>query len=690
MKTRVLPISLTCFLFIGLAKLSWAGSTPNAIPHTGISLEYTLAYGPQIQESQEENFLRRIDQIKTEPLELLPASDCRLDQLEEEVFKTYYTQGQEIPLQIKVSLQRKRQQIDFMRSHIDSLYYMQALQAINKETPDWDEAMENIEKSLLHNRFYTRSVIFKMNYLLKHEKNAETCLRYLNSTLQEFSRPGRLRKMAQTIYNVLLQQVELMIGHRQYRDALSLCEMLHLYCQPGFPIHYLAYRERLMENRAHQGIYNSYCEVAQKAFDQNQYQLAGQYALLAHQYYTENEKHMSGIDHALELLDRIAGCYHRFAEESDTTEGAYYRALIDSIESKTGISLYFEEIYDPGQDIAADLQLLNPEKKANTVQVPVFVPLNIDSILLSEKTLNSRQAQQYFDQAREQAGYFRSKREFAEAQRWFELAKNLKKRYGYLRTGADFADLYRQNLLQSMEQLLNKAVYYLWTTEILKSEELQQQALELFASYQTAEPEDAATLTRLQLMLDNYQKQRNSNYCEQISREFARAEQTFLNQASYGNYLLAQKSLENLRQTARKYSLPEYASCPRPEKQMAQAENLFERWTAYNDSLNRAESYLKSGDTLRFIHSYLNADSTFNQLGLAEYIPSAPSLFSRLSATRQLRILLLWARDCVDQDNLEQARFIAGYLSALGYNKPAIEKTQRHLKKKQGQKGGKP
>ena len=148
MKTRVLPISLTCFLFIGLAKLSWAGSTPNAIPHTGIALEYTLAYGPQIQESQEENFLRRIDQIKTEPLELLPASDCRLDQLEEEVFKTYYTQGQEIPLQIKVSLQRKRQQIDFMRSHIDSLYYMQALQAINKETPDWDEAMENIEKSL--------------------------------------------------------------------------------------------------------------------------------------------------------------------------------------------------------------------------------------------------------------------------------------------------------------------------------------------------------------------------------------------------------------------------------------------------------------------------------------------------------------------------------------------------------------
>ncbi len=650
------------------------------IPGQSIQTEH------RTQESQEDTFLRRIEQIKTEPLELLPASDCRLDQLEEEIFLAYYAQSQEIPLQIKVPLQRKRQQMDFMRSHIDSLYYMQALQAINQESPDWDKAMANIEKSLLHNRFYTRSVIFKMNYLLKREKNAETCLRYLNTTLQEFSKPEKLRKMAQATYNVMLQQVELLIAHRQYRDALDLCELIHIYCQPGFPLHYLVYKESLLEHRAHQGVYNSYCEVARKALDQGQYQLSGQYALLAHQYYTENESYMSGIDSALELLDRIASYYYCFAQESDTTEGAYYMALIDSIEHKTGISLYFDEVYDPSQDIAADLQLLDPGRKTKDVQVPAFVPMDIDSMLLTDKPLNSRQAQKYFDQAYEQAVYFRSKREFAQAQQWFELAKELKGKYGYLRTGTDFADLYKENLLQSMEQLLNKAVYYLWTTEILKSEELQQQAINLFAAYQTDEPEDAATLTRLQLMIDSYQKQRDNNYCEQISREFDHAEQVFLNQASYGNYSLAKKSLESLRQVIRKYNLPEYASCTKPENQAKQAENLLERWTAYNDSLSQAEAYLKSGDTLRFIHCYLNADSTFNKLDLAEYIPPAPSLFSRLSATRQVRILAIWAKDCIAQGKQDQARFIAGYLSALGYSDPIIEKKTRNLKKRKGER----
>ena len=694
MKTKLLRTLLPC-LFFSLSCFSWTVQARDGIPmHDGIAPIDGIApaCSTQSKESQEESFLRRIEQIKTEPLELLPASDCRLDQLEEEIFKTYYTQGQEIPLQLKVHLQRKRQQMDFMRSHIDSLYYMQALQAIGQEEPDWDEAMESIEKSLLHNRFYTRSVIFKMHYLLKRERNAETCLRYLNTTFQEFSRPEKLRKTAQTTYNTLLQQAERMIDNRQYRDALSLCELIHIYCQPGFPIQYLSYREDLIENRSHQGIYDSYCEVAQKAFRQTQYQLAGQYALLAHQYYTENETHMSGINQALELLDRISDCYYRFAQESDTTERAYYMALIDSIAHKTGIPLYLEEDYDPAQDIAADLQLLDPGTKPESIAVPAFVPLNIDSILPDGKPLNSRQAQQYFDQAYEQANYFRSKRDFAEAQRWFELAKKLKEKHGYLRTGPDFSERYRQNLLQSMEQMLNKAVYYLWTTEIAQSEELQQQALELFASYQIEEPEDATTLTKLQLMLDNYQKQRNANYCEQIGREFTQAEHAFLNQASYGNYQLAKKSLESLRQVARKYSLPEYASCSLPEKQMRKAENLFERWTAYNDSLNQAEAYLAAGDTLRFIQCYLNADSTFNRIGLAEYIPSAPSLFSRLSATRQFSILLLWAKNCVEQGDLDQARFIAGYLSAIGYSRPDIEKTQRTLKKKQGQekRGGRP
>ena len=104
------------------------------------------------------------------------------------------------------------------------------------------------------------------------------------------------------------------------------------------------------------------------------------------------------------------------------------------------------------------------------------------------------------------------------------------------------------------------------------------------------------------------------------------------------------------------------------------------------------EQLSKIGITAGKLSFTFNADSTFNRIGLAEYIPSAPSLFSRLSATRQFSILLLWAKNCVEQGDLDQARFIAGYLSAIGYSRPDIEKTQRTLKKKQGQekRGGRP
>ena len=657
--------------------------------------------GSTAPETEEEAYLRQIAQIQTDPLEILPASDCRLAQLESGIFENYYREGREIPLSLQLAMRKKRQDMDFMRSHIDSLYYIQALQALNQDKPDWDAAMENIEKSLLHNRFFTRSVLFKMNYLLKRERNAEACLSYLNATLQEFSHPQKLQKTAQTTYNALLDQTGKLIEHKLYRDALSLCELIHQYCQPGFPIHYLPYKEKLLVNRAHQGVYNSYCAVALKAFEQGQDQLAGQYALLAHQYYMQNEAHMSGIDHALELLDRIAARYHSFALQSDEAEKAYYEALIDSIESRTGMALFLEEPYDPEQDIALDMEMLRPHELETDLVVPAFVPLTVDSISSSIQDLTSRQARNRFDQAMEQAAYFRAKREFHEAQAWFDLAKALQSRYPFLRgsssgtrgTGSrasgdktEFQAAYDQNLLQSMEQLLNKAIYHLWNAAVLESENYQQQALQLFAAYQNDPEGDPATLTGLQLMLDNFQRQKNTRYCEQLEREFAKAETEYFNQVSYGNYALAHNRLESLQKLADQYKLPEHAACPGPEKRLQESVRIFERWTAYIDSMERAEACLEKGDTLAFIHGYLQADSSFSRLGLEQYTAAAPSLFSHLSAMRQFRILSIWAQECVRQGNMPQARFLNGYLSAVGYSDQGMEKLRRSMRKQE--KGG--
>ncbi|MDE7338785.1 MAG: hypothetical protein K2M92_05790, partial [Bacteroidales bacterium] len=286
-------------------------------------LSAPLAAQNPLSPREEDSIVRLIQQIPTAPLEVLPVSDCRLDAMEKD-FAAREAAGLPTPAPVSVALRLKRNIIDAMRIHIDSLYYIQALQAVNQEKPDYEAAMQAIEKSLLHNRFYARSVVFKMNYLLKKERNAQACLRYLNRTLQEYSSNPKVRNMAQTTYDTLMIQVERMLADKRCRDALDLYGLIHLYCRESFPLHRLVYKEKLLENRAYQGLYDSYMAIAEKVWRQNQDRMVQKYAMMAYDFFEENEAHMNGVNTSLDLLYRLACRYLTYAEEAEDDERDYY------------------------------------------------------------------------------------------------------------------------------------------------------------------------------------------------------------------------------------------------------------------------------------------------------------------------------------------------------------------------------
>lgn len=632
-----------------------------------------------------------VDSIPVRPLELLPASDCRLDEIEEAVALLYPAPYSFPPARLAAALSRKRETIDRMRSHVDSLYYLQALRAIDQENPDWESAMEAIGKSLLHNRFFARSVVFKMNYLLKKEKNAQACLRYLNATLQEFSHNPKVRKMAQATYNTLLEQIQKMLEKGLHRDALQLCGMLDRYCQEGFPIQYVPYKEKQLENLAYQGIYQSYFDVASKAFQQDQVQLAQKYATVAHDFYAENEDKMAGVDYALELLDKIATRYLSYAALSDKDEQSYYQALVDEIVKETGLVVSAQESYDADADIAADIALMNAEA-STPPGIPEngsgagFVPLEAaDAGPLAQLSLP--QAREQYARAEEQASYFRSKRQFSKAQDWLAIAYALQSAYP-IKAGSGFAALYADNTVRATEQLLNKAAYNLWVGETQAAETLHARAQGLFLDFQKKNPQDASTLTRLQQLLSGFQSQIQETACRKFQQETASCREAFYRQASYGNFEIARHKLQEWEQLFQsRQSSPALSSCQPGDKQIEEARTLMTGWARFEQEMDSARQAWDKKEVPRFLDLYSSAIHLFDSMQLSRHLPKPVSLFSRLSSAKEYEALRLWAEICMARQDMEQARFLLEYLQAQGYKEPGIEKNIRNLRKTHEKKG---
>ncbi|MCM1041061.1 MAG: hypothetical protein NC396_01350 [Bacteroides sp.] len=659
-------------------------------------LSLLLSFHPGLRAQDDEvrknAFSQRIEAIKTSPLEVLPASDCRLADLESEIFLSYARQNSGIPSDLRHRMQEKRRQIDFMRSRIDSLYYIQALQAINQSVPDWKEAERNIGKSLLHNRFFIKAIAFRLTCLSLDKTKEEALLQYVNQVLRECSYPPKIRQMAQTVYGRTLKEIEELISRKLYRDALDLCRLLETYFLPEFPVSYMRYKEKLLQNKAHQGVYRSFCEVAEKAFSQKQYQFAQQYALQAYDYFNANEKHMDGLNRVLELLDRIALEYNRIASLSDIEERAFYSALVDTIVNRTGLVISPRIEYRPEDDLALELELLNRSLHPDTIpqgrdlavadsrplpQRTPIQPAAPDNI--AQTRLSPQQARRQFETDCEQARYLNTKRKFPEAYAWFEEAVQLKNLYR-LRAEADFEQECLHTLYQAIDQLLNRALFQLWNNNGGRADSLYVQSSALFGRYREQNPEEVAALTPLQQLLDNYQQKRNDIRCRQWSDQLNRIRAAFFREASFGNYASAEENLLLFNRTFNQWK-DGFADCADPEARQEKIRSVFADWTSYRQSMEEAFACHRNGDTVAFIAKYLSASAMFDTMGLSAYVPAEPSLFGRLSACGDLQSLLVWDEYCLRGKEWKQARFLTDYLLQQDYRRKYVEKLARQLKK---------
>ena len=635
----------------------------------------------QTNDSIKNAFKEKIEAIGLSPLELLPVSDCRLAEIEAE-----------IPNSLRFLTEKKRRQIDFMRSHIDSLYYIQALQAINQKTPDWQLAEKNIDKALQHNRFFTKAVVFKITCLSLQKHNTQALLQYLNQVLTECSHRKKIQQTAQGVYGKILKETEDLISRKLYRDALDLCQLTETYFLPQFPLRYMRYKEKRLQNMAHQGIYRSFCEVAEKAFSQKQYQLSQRYALQAFDYFNAFEENMDGVNRVMDLLDRIAVKYSHIAEISDMEEKAFYSALVDTIVSRTGIVIPVIE-YPLEDALAQDLELLN-RSLIDTVPEPEEKPVFAQKQILPSPApavpnqaaetpairLSPQQARQQFALDCEQARYLNTKRKFSEAYAWFQDAMRLSRQYK-LKTDADFEAEYQNTLGQAVEQLINKAVFQLWSHNEARADSLYAQASALFENYRQEYPDAVTELAAPQQSLASYLQKRNESRCRRWFEQAERAKAGFYRQMSFANYASAQQQLQTLDSLLALRNQADFAACGEMPVEAAPLQKIFNDWSGCRNLIEQAFDSRSNGDTLSFIENYRKSERLFHDLELEKYTPAEPSLFSFLSSCGDLRSLLLWCEYCINQKDYAQARFIADYLIQQDYRRKYVEKLAKSLRK---------
>lgn len=659
---------------------------------SGILLAPGILNGPSEASAQTftpretDSLVHLIQRIPTSPLEVLPASDCRLDAFEKEMASREILTGRPVPAAISSALSERRNTIDHMRAHIDSLYYLQALQAVNQAAPDWEAAMQAIEKSLLHNRFYARSVVFKMNYLLKRERNAQACLRYLNSTLQEYTSHPKVRNMAQTTYDTLLVQVQKMLDDKRYRDALDLCGLIRKYCRISFPIHRLGYKEKLLENKAYQGLYDSYMAIAEKVWRQNQDRMVQKYAMMAHDFFKENEAHMNGVNTSLDLLYLLSCRYLSYAEVSEDDERDYYLAMVREIVEKTGLSVQLPAAYDAEEDMKEDWNRFLAAKTFPTEEAATGRLLSEAQAPVPAKKAPSRkpvpasvQVREQYAACMEQANLLRGKRRFPQALALLDSAARLSSVHT-LKPDPDFEPVYAATSVSAVEQLINKAVYNLLTDKEDEAGKLYAQALGAFETYRLRSPEDVSTQMQIQQLLNDYSVKKDENACRKLRKEEQDAYGKFYRQLSYGNFETAGAELQNLHALHAKNESQEFASCPSDASALEKAVSVLQDWESYRRAMRNALS-VPDNDIVSLVDSYQQALALFDSLELKAYVPAPVSLFSRLSSDGRYAVLYDWAVLCIARDEKEQAQFLLSFLQAQGYRTSGMEKYIRHFRK---------
>ncbi|MEG1498862.1 MAG: hypothetical protein RRX93_06000 [Bacteroidales bacterium] len=668
----------------------------------GLSFNIGSAYVYAQQESIA-NSVEAILSIPNLPLSVLPKSDCDLNDLEQKYYKIYTEKNISLPKEIEFALEQKRRDIDFRRIYIDSLYYIQALQEINKQNPHWNDVLQNIEKSLLHNRFFVRSILFKLNYLSRQDSNLEACLIYLNESMHTLSSKEKVIQTAENIYGKLLSKVEMLNDKGLYQDALNLILLMSQYFEAEFPLQYIAYREDQAKYHAYQGIFNSYFSVATKAFDQKMYQMAQKYAILSFDYYKKNEKYMSGINPTLELLDKIIQKYSKFTLYSDLDEKNYFQTLIDSIVSHTGLIPTKASTFDPDEVILTDMSQIEEDTKKfksstktsdNTYQSIKKEDNNkknkdsnntlaVAPTIAVTRSMTESQAQKLFNSALQAANLNRKQRQFYIAHLALYKADSLRRFYT-LKYETDFPNIWAENTISTVDQLLNKAQYRLWNN--LKAEADSLYALALMVAEQhkqanTATP-NITVLNQTQTLIANYLQQTTELLCQKAVIRLDKAIKNTYQQITYGKYAQAKMQFDEIKSIEESIKINN-VGCVIDSNSIFELQGYFLKIQTYEDTKEKANQLLYNQlDTIGYIKTYLEADRIYKESGLSAITASQTSLFNKLSYAREFRILLLWAQfSIVEEHNYEFASFLLGYLKESQYTPNLYEELRKLLKK---------
>ncbi len=672
-------------------------------------------------ESRYTYYMESLRQLDLQTLPLLSQTDCRLSELESECYRYYRLQAhRDIPTDLGRLLAEKRQGVDYRRSYIDSLYYIQALQALNAKTPDWAQADKFIDLALTHNRFFVRAVLFRWTQLQREAERTgvwTACLGYASATLPPLGWQPKVRALGDVLYVKLLERIEQLTEEGLHQDAITLYEEMKRYLLPEFPLFYLPHRERNLLYTAYQGIFDSYYAVAEKAFERGLYQQAQRQALAAHDYYLRYEHYMNGVDRSVLLLEKILTDYRQFMRYADADEKAYYAAMVDTITARTGLilpPLTPEVIYDMDAElrlaeaasVKAEAELL-AESAMRTTDKPAEVRRQAEGMqtvgkqpVVAEEAADRQQppspsavpapsvneplsikqqkwtlayAQKQWDYYVEQARLYRAKRQFIPAQEAYAMGDSIR-RYYPVRTPADFKAEMAANDLLCVEQLLNKAQYRLWQNDLTQSDSLYRRAS---AIVEKTEPEGRMPFYSL---LDAFEEQRTRLLCRQQQQAWDTKYKEIRRQLGLGDEkaagLLIAES-ETLFRTDRDTEHPCLSDT-------AGLSGLRLQWThlrRYRQIMDTAGMRLAVADSLGFIRYRLSADDYFERQDMGRYVSNAESLFSRLAFEQDFPLLACYLMVCLEDGREEEADFISGYLKTFNYNSPLLDQLRKKGKK---------
>ncbi|MDE7148874.1 MAG: hypothetical protein K2O01_00450 [Bacteroidales bacterium] len=642
--------------------------------------------------------LRRLD-IQT--LALLAQTDCRLSELESECYRYYRLQVRwEIPPDLERMLAVTRQAVDYRRSYIDSLYYLQALQALNAKTPDWERADKSIELSLTHNRFFVRAVLFRWTQLQREAERTgvwTACLAYANAMLPPLGWQPKVRALGDVLYVKLLERIEQLMADGLYQDAVLLYEEMKRYLLPEFPLFYLPHRERNLLYTAYQGIFGSYYAVAEKAFERGLYRQAQRQALSAHDYYLRYETYMSGVDRSILLLEKILADYSQFMRYADDDEKAYYAAMVDTITARTGLSvppLALDVIYD----MASELRLAEAASAkteadatlpADTLERPSGQPVlasrqeavspatvEADALPVRQQRWTLAYAQKQWDYYIEQARLYRARRQFIQAQEAYATGDSIRRFYP-VRTPADFKAEMEANDLLCVEQLLNKAQYRLWQNDLAQSDSLHRLAL---AITEKMEPDRRMSFYSL---LDVFEEQRKRLLCQQQQRVWDEKIKEIRRQLGFGDETAAGRLIAEAEEFCRADRVA-VSPCLSDTAGLDVLRSQWSRLQVYRGLLDSARMFLDTRDSLSFIRYELAADDYFERQGLAGFMADATTLFSRLAFGQDFPLLVCYLTVCLEDGRESDADFISGYLKTFNYNSPLLDQIRKKSKKNRG------